>query len=352
MTIRRGFIVGGFTVAVALGAGCSSSTRETLGATSATIATSASACFAKDTCACDQQAGECADEVSCPADATCATCQEEQDDLVLYGDPRDYATDAEKRVIDWKRGIANLDGTPVSNDAGAPPPDPMPAIGVAGPVFGADAGFVFTPMDYTTPVKNPSKPIPVADQPDWLKRLIAACGIGGKFPYCDRDHNKENPDWAAPRIPNATFNCADFTYVFNTCGMQREPNMKWFEVATNCKPQTGDGAKTRHALSLVCDGRTCYVIEPQAGSAAAVKCSFQRGQDEDPPKIPESCRDAACVGGKFAVSDPEVSGGAGGNNGYLCHAWYNGRTTTGAVNACRTKMAEIGIDPDTCKSTR
>jgi hypothetical protein len=102
----------------------------------------------------------------------------------------------------------------------------------------------------------------------------------------------------------------------------------------------------------VCDGRTCFLIEPQAGSAGAVKCTFQRGQDEDPPKIPESCRDAACVGGKFAIKDPEVSEGAGGNNGYLCHAWYKGRTTTGAVSACRAKMTEIGIDPDTCKSTR
>jgi hypothetical protein len=330
MRIHRRFIVCTVLSAIAAGAGCEASTERT-GNRSDHVDVSANACF--PTC----DGGQC--EASCPADGTCETCQEEQDDVALYGDPRSYADPDEQRLIDWERGVATLDGTPIplddDEDAGAPPV----------------VDFGVSTLDYAPPTGDPPNPLRLTDQPDWLQKLIAKCSIGGQFPYCDKDHTKENPDYLPPRIPNATFNCADFTYVFNTCGMHEQPRMKWFRVATDCKARKGD-EKGRHALSLVCDGIYCYMLEPQSGPAITVKCTFQRGRDEDPPKIPDSCRDAACPSSFYAVRDPGVASGAGGNNGYLCHAWYKGPTSTGAVNACRAKMSGIGIDPDTCFSTR
>jgi hypothetical protein len=342
MRIHRRFIVCTVLSAMAAGAGCEASTERT-GNRSDHVDVDASACFPSTTCECDSD--QCTDGASCPADGTCATCQDEQDDVALYGDPRDYADPDEQRLIDWERGVATLDGTPIppdddGTDAGEPEAAP--------PVLNMGVST----LDYAPPTGDPPASVPVGDQPDWLKKMIAKCNIGGKFPYCDKDHSKENPDYLPPRIPNATFNCADFTYVFNTCGQHEQPNMKWFRVATDCKPRAGGGDKARHALSLVCDGIFCFLIEPQWGDASTVRCSFQRGRDENPPKIPDRCRDAACPGSMYAIHDPEVSEGAGGNNGYLCHGWFERGSTKGAVNACRAKMSGIGIDPDTCFSTR
>lgn len=192
---------------------------------------------------------------------------------------------------------------------------------------------------------DPPPPANATPFPQDLLDALKKCPAH-QFGYCSgKDDALQGP------LPGVKFNCMDFTYVVNECLKQQKKGLTIKSVSTQCKD--AKGKQEGHRLSVVCSDRnaytmTCYVVEPQWDPSYGSACSWI-AHKELPFSIPSRCMSSLCPGGDTRVGDPSIVDGSGDNNGWFCKpGYFTGSDTKEKMNACRSRLEGLGINPDTC----